>query len=95
MPKRSLTHAAARNNAEWCHAFSRTHGVVGRFQGAFWSSPDRTPPLYPDAVTLRPAATVEEVLAGIDAGEGCSVKDSFACLDLGDVGFRPLFRAGA
>lgn len=90
---RILTRAAARNNAEWCHAFSRTHGIDGRFHAAFWSSPVRTPPYYPDAVTLRPKITVQDVLSRIDWGEGCSVKDSFACLDLGAPGFRPLFRA--
>ena len=93
MPTRPFPDAAAWNNAEWCHAFSRTHGIVGRFQDAFWSSPERTPSFYPDAVTLTPAATVEDVLAGIDVGEGCSVKDSFACLNLGSAGFRPWFRA--
>ena len=90
---RSLARAAARNNAEWCHAFSRTHGIAGRFRAAFWSSPVRTPPYYPDAVTLRPNIAVEHLLSGIEVREGCSVKESFACLDLGAVGFRPLFRA--
>lgn len=90
---RSLVRAAARNNAEWCHAFSRTHGIAGRFNAAFWSSPVRTPPYYPDAVTLRPNIAVEHLLAGIDVGEGATVKDSFARLDLGAAGFRPLFRA--
>jgi hypothetical protein len=83
---RSLVRAAARNNAAWCHAFARTHGIAGRFQAAFWSSPVRTPAYYPDAVTLRPNFAVESLLFGIDAGEGCSVKDSFACLDLGAAG---------
>jgi hypothetical protein len=90
---RSLVRAAARNNAAWCHAFSRTHGIAGRFQAAFWSSPVRTPAYYPDAVTLRSNFAVESLLFGIDADEGCSVKDSFARLDLGAAGFRPLFRA--
>ena len=89
----SVAHAAARNNAEWCHAFCGTHGVVGRFQVAFWSSPVRAPPLYPDAVTLRLETTVERVLAAIDTSEGCGVKDSFASLDLSADGFRPVFRA--
>jgi hypothetical protein len=93
MPDRSLARAAARNNAEWCDAFSRTHGIAGRFQAAFWSSPVRTPPYYPDAVTLRPNIAVEHLLSAIDVGEGCSVKDSFARLDLGAAAFRPLFRA--
>ena len=93
MSRKPSARAAAQNNAEWCHAFSRTHGIVGRFEKAQWSSPVRTPPYYPDAVTLLPEATVEEVLSGIDTGEGCSAKDSFACLDFGAAGFRPLFRA--
>jgi hypothetical protein len=90
---RMLIRAAARSNAEWCHAFSGTHGIDGRFDAAFWSSPVRTPPFYPDAVTLLPEITVDHVLSCIDSGEGCSVKDSFACLDLRTTGFRPLFRA--
>jgi len=93
MSRKPSARAAAQNNAEWCHAFSRTDGIVGRFEKALWSSPVRTPPYYPDAVTLLPAATVEDVLSGIDTGEGCSAKDSFACLDFGAAGFRPLFRA--
>ena len=91
--RRSLARAAAQNNAEWCHAFSRTHGIIGCFRAACWWSPVRTPPYYPDAVTLLPEITVEQVLSGVDSGAGCSVKDSFACLDLGAAGFRPLFRA--
>ena len=93
VPDRSLAHAAAQNNAEWCDAFSRTHGIAGRFHAAFWSSPLRTPPYYPDAVTLGPDVAVEHLLSVIDVGEGCTVKDSFACLDLGAAAFRPLFRA--
>jgi hypothetical protein len=88
-----LVRAAARNNAEWCDAFCRTHGISGRLRADSWSSPVRTPPYYPDAVTLLPEVAVEELLADIDASEGCSVKDSFAHLDLADAGFRPLFRA--
>jgi hypothetical protein len=84
---------AAQNNAEWCHLFCRTHGVVGRFQANCWSTPVRTPLYYPDAVTLLSEITIEQVLSGIDTSEGCSVKDSFACLDLAAAGFRPLFRA--
>lgn len=53
----------------------------------------RTPPYYPDAVTLLPEITVERVLSSIDTSEGCSVKDSFAGLDLASAGFRSLFRA--
>lgn len=93
MSERALIRAAAQNNAEWCDAFCRTHGIVGRFRAGCWFSPVRTPRYYPDAVTLLPEITIEQVLSGIDAGEGCSVKDSFAGLDLASVGFQPLFKA--
>ena len=93
VPTGLIIHAAARNNAEWCDAFCRTHDIAGRFRAHSWSSPVRTPPFYPDAITLLPETTAAHVLSGIDTGEGCSVKDSFAVLDLAPAGLRPLFRA--
>jgi hypothetical protein len=93
MSEPPVVHRAARNNAEWCDAFCRTYGIAGRFRANSWSSPVRTPPHYPDAVTLLPDAEVAQLLTGIDTSEGCSVKDSFADLDLTAAGFRPLFRA--
>jgi hypothetical protein len=91
MSARSLVRVAAQNNAEWCDAFCRSHGLVGHFHADSWSSPVRTPRYYPDAVTLLPEITIEQVLSGIDTSEGCSVKDSFADLDLTITGFRSLF----
>jgi hypothetical protein len=88
----SLVRVAAQNNAEWCDAFCRTHGLVGRFHADSWFSPVRTPPYYPDAVTLLPEITIEQVLSGIDTSGGCSVKDSFADQDLTVAGFRSLFQ---
>jgi hypothetical protein len=45
-------------------------------------------------VTLEPTASGESVLAEIDTvTPGCSVKDSFACLDLSPAGFRVLLDA--
>jgi hypothetical protein len=84
---------AARNNAEWCDAFCRTHGIAGSFAEDAWSSPERTPPFYPDAVALVPDADAASILARVDAGAGCSIKDSFAELDLAAEGFDVLFRA--
>ncbi|MFI6502102.1 hypothetical protein [Nonomuraea typhae] len=84
--------AAARNNAEWCDLMSRAHGVTGEFGAGVWRSARRTPPYYPDAVTLDPAATAADVLGGIDAGSGASVKDSFAVLEPFG-GFEVLFEA--
>ncbi|MGW0772125.1 hypothetical protein ACWD01_00395 [Streptomyces sp. NPDC002835] len=85
---------AARNNAEWCEAMCRAHGLPGDFGPRAWTNPRRTPLLYPDAVTLSEAATADDVLAAVDtAGGGCSVKDSFASLDLSGAGFDVLFEA--
>ncbi|MEU7550754.1 hypothetical protein AB0B01_00080 [Streptomyces sp. NPDC044571] len=85
-----LLPAAARNNAEWCAAVCRG----GAFSADGWSSARRTPPLYPDAVTLTRHASAAALLAGTDTDSpGCSVKDSFADLDLGPAGFEVLFEA--
>ncbi|MGI5284530.1 hypothetical protein ACQEVF_14475 [Nonomuraea polychroma] len=82
---------AARDNAEWCDTMCRAHGLPGTFTERAWTNPARTPPFYPDAVTLSPDATAADVLGRIDAGPGASVKDSFATLDL--PGFDVLFEA--
>ncbi|MGW7342922.1 hypothetical protein [Streptomyces sp. NPDC054854] len=90
----ALLLAAARNNADWCDAVCRAHGVPTTFTPAAWSGAARTPPMYPDAVSLTPGATPEEVLGGVDtASPGCGVKDSFAALDLTPAGFEVLFEA--
>jgi len=85
---------AARNNAGWCDIVCRTHGIVAEFRRDAWSSARRTPPFYPDAVTLEQTIAPESLLARIDtAGPGGSIKDSFACLDLTPFGFQVLFEA--
>ncbi|MGR4880976.1 hypothetical protein ACIPUC_16445 [Streptomyces sp. LARHCF249] len=90
----ALLLAAARDNAEWCDAVARGHGPAGAFAPDAWTSARRTPPLYPDAVTLAPGASAAALVAGIDTdGPGCSVKDSFADLDLAGDGFEVLFEA--
>ncbi len=48
---------------------------------------------YPDIVTLAPAADVAEAWRLVDDSPGCSVKDSFAALDLTTEGFEALFDA--
>jgi len=73
---------AALNNAEWCDAFCRTHGIGGNFDAAAWISAERTPALYPDAVTLASGCAADRLIARVDASPGCSIKDSFADLDL-------------
>ena len=49
--------------------------------------------LYPDAVTLDPMVDAGQLLSRIDTGRGCSIKDSFATLDLAAYGFRRLVEA--
>ena len=88
-----LMRAAARNNAEWCDRVCRLHGQAGTYHDGGWTVPRRSPPLYPDAITLDPAATIDAILAAIDTSPGCSLKDSFACLDLASEGFHVLFEA--
>jgi hypothetical protein len=93
-PKQLLVRAAARNNAEWCAAMSRSHGLTGEFGAQAWTAPARTPLYYPDAVTLVPGADPAALATQIDtATPGASVKDSFADLDLAEAGFQVLFEA--
>jgi hypothetical protein len=84
---------AVRNNAEWCDTVCRAQGIPTRFDDHVWVSLRRSPPFYPDAVTLTRSASAGEVLHDIDTSSGCSVKDSFANLDLAPHGFRILFDA--
>lgn len=85
--------AAARENAEWVDLFCRSHGITGQLGNRVWRSPRRTPPFYPDAVTISPEATESDAVSGIDRTAGASVKDSFAALDLTPCGFSRLFDA--
>jgi hypothetical protein len=80
---------AARNNAELCHLVCGG----GTFAPDAWTSPVRTRDLYPDAVTLVRGVEPEGLLARVDASVGCSIKDSFADLELAPYGFRVLFEA--
>jgi hypothetical protein len=80
---------AARNNAELCQLVCGG----GRFHDDAWTTPAQPAGPYPDAVTLRPGASIARILHAIEPGDGCSVKDSFADLDLAPHGFRVLFAA--
>ncbi len=88
-----LVASAARNNAEWCDIVCRLHGMAGEFQDDAWTTGVRMPVHYPDAVTLRPSVDAARILSRIDASSGCSVKDSFADLDLTPWRFERLFEA--
>lgn len=81
---------AARNNARWCDAVARSHGVTCTTDDLAWTASSRTPPYYPDAVTLSPEAGEYDVLARVDDSDGCSVKDSWSRLDLSMEDFARL-----
>lgn len=93
-PKQLLIQAAARNNAEWCAAMSRSHDLASEFTAQAWAAPARTPLYYPDAVTLAPGADPVALTNRIDTvTPGASIKDSFGDLDLTEAGFQVLFEA--
>jgi transposase-like protein len=54
--------AAVRNNAEWCDAVCRAHGITTSFDPHVWVALRRSPPMYPDAVTLTECASASDVL---------------------------------
>jgi hypothetical protein len=85
--------AAADNNARWCDAVCRSHGVPTAMRAGVWVAARRSPEFYPDAVTLAPGLAAPDVLRDVEDGPGCSVKDSFADLDLAPHGFAELFAA--
>jgi hypothetical protein len=89
----SRAREAARNNADLCDSVCRAHGLAPGFHTDAWVSPRRTPPFYPDAVTLAAAVSIPRLLERVDRSAGCSIKDSFATLDLSAEGFTVLFEA--
>lgn len=90
---------AALNNAEWCAAIWRSHGLPVETAQGLWFCRRPTPQYYPNVVTVElgadPLAQTRFItdLRRADPDLDLSVKDSFACLDLKAVGLRPLFDA--
>jgi hypothetical protein len=90
---------AARNNAEWCAAVWRSHGLPVEQACGLCFCPRPTPQYYPNVVTVERAADIAEQIRFIaELGRfrsdlKISVKDSFACLDLRMAGLTPLFDA--
>lgn len=90
---------AARNNADWCMAVWRSHGLPVRRTPGLIYCPAPTPPFYPNAVTTSRDADPRQLAGFIGelrllAGDAdFSVKDSFATLDLSGVGLDVLFEA--
>ncbi|QEO16099.1 hypothetical protein FLP10_06080 [Agromyces intestinalis] len=84
---------AANDNARWCAAVARAHGIAAASTPWGWRARAAMPEGYPEAVTLGPGAAAAEVAAAVPPGPA-SVKDSFADLDLHDAGFEVLLEGG-
>ena len=90
--------AAVHNNAAWCDTICRAHGGRCDFGNSAWLNRAKSPPLYPNMITLTPGpsrvhlASIKDLVAE-QLPPGWSVKDSFASLDLTSMGFRVLFSA--
>lgn len=85
--------AAALNNAAWCDLVCRSHEVRTITSKQFWVALQRTPPQYPDAVSLVQNLDPAGFLRMIQNSPGASVKDSFADLDLSGAGYQVRFTA--
>ncbi len=86
MSHTALVRAAACNNAEWCAAVCRSHGIGSRFTEDAWICDGSPPPFYPSLVSLDddPVRLTQAILAHRrSAGDGWAVKDSFGELDAG------------
>lgn len=81
---------AVDNNIDRCDAVARAAGIETHRDDDRWWATRRTPPFQPDAITRRPGLSAAAVLAGVDTAPGCSVKDSYADLDLAPHGFGVL-----
>ena len=86
----------ARKNALWRDAVCRAHGRPGEFVAGLWLNRQPVPRFYSNAVTLSPKDPAGQrawVAHLTTRRPSFSVKDSFAALDLSDLGFDVLFEA--
>ena len=88
-----LLRSAVQNNADLCDSVCRANGLAPQRTPMAWTSATRTPSFYPDAITLAADVDAESILSLIDRSPGCSIKDSFAALDLHPYGFSILIEA--
>jgi hypothetical protein len=89
---------AVLNNAEWCAAVWRSHGLPVEQAHGMWFCPYPTPQYYPNVVTVDAGAEPAQQAGLIaelarDDALDLRVKDSFSCLDLSFAGFQTLFDA--
>jgi len=95
----SKVQLAARNNALWCDAVCHAHGVPGEFFRTVWLNRCAPPPFHPNLIVVSDTGvqdtTLEHIrdLMRLPLAASWSVKDSFVNLELGPLGFDPLFQA--
>lgn len=95
-PRLDRVALAALNNARWCDAVCRAHGLRTELTDALWICHDPPPRFHSRATTLGPGAAVEAALRSLltrRTEPSSSVKDGFLRIDLADLGFAELFRA--
>jgi len=98
MTGRSLDRVALAtlNNARWCDAVCRAHGLRIQLTHELWICHDPPPRFHSRATTLGPVAAVEGALRSLLVRRpepASSIKDGFCRIDLADLGFTELFRA--
>lgn len=90
---------AALNNALWCNAVCRAHGVPGEVRPTLWRNERIPPPYHSNVVVIAGDVSQAEIdeqvreLSVRNLSPTWSVKDSFASLDLVRHGFSVLFQA--
>lgn len=81
---------AIAENVLWCERVAHAVGLRTVVDEVRWWTPGRMPPFHPDAVSLVPGVDAAALVAALDRGPGCSVKDSHGDVDLVASGFSLL-----
>lgn len=87
---------AAADNARWCDAVCRSHGLQTVMGSSLWRCAGPPPPFHPSAVTLSEGPEAEAALRAVLSDRAAlpgGIKDSFLALDLAADGYAELFRA--
>lgn len=90
---------AVLNNVCWYQAMFRAHRLATDLDDLVWSSAALPPPFHSNLVVLSPAVDMPQLRGRLDVLEnalpapGYSMKDSFATLEVGALGFELLFEA--
>ncbi|MCL5994544.1 MAG: hypothetical protein M1546_00625 [Chloroflexi bacterium] len=96
---RTQVEQAAYNNARWCDAVCRAHGIPGEFHESLWLNRHPVPRFYPNAVTLsntrglaEQRALIQDLIA-TSTLPNLAIKDSFCALDPAPFACHLLFEA--